>query len=185
MKEIRSDLVALLPESFVSRIPEGDAFAAWVAAGPDELVTVLATLGPQSLEAAARALAKLGDPAVEVLTRAASTVTGKPSQKALRRALHALRSRGVAVAEVRTPESARVPGIREEPGQGFAGPIDPEGLRVLMLLVPQPPSPVTGPIIFVPEADVIPLDLPVESAVKLVMSGGVVGAPLNPAKTGS
>ena len=140
MKEIRSDLVALLPESFVSRIPEGEEFAAWVAAGPDELVTVLATLAPYSLEAAARALAKLGDPAVEVLTRTASTVMGKPSKKALRRALHALRSRGVAVADVRTPELARVPGIRKDPGQAFAGPIDPEGRRVLMLVVPGRPN---------------------------------------------
>ena len=50
--------------------------------------------------------------------------------------------------------------------------------RVLTLLIPQPPSPVTGPIIIVPEEDVIPLDLTVEQAVKLIMSGGVVASPL-------
>ncbi len=50
--------------------------------------------------------------------------------------------------------------------------------RILTLLIPQPPSPVTGPIIIVPEEDVIPLDLTVEQAVKLIMSGGVVASPL-------
>ena len=42
------------------------------------------------------------------------------------------------------------------------------------ILIPQPPSPFTGPVIFVPERDVIGLDIPVEDAVKLIVSGGVV-----------
>ncbi len=54
---------------------------------------------------------------------------------------------------------------------------------MLSLLIPQPPSPVTGPIIFVPEADVIPLDISVEQAVKLIMSGGVVAAPFQMASS--
>lgn len=49
---------------------------------------------------------------------------------------------------------------------------------LLTLLIPNPPSPFTGPIIFVPEADVIPLDLSVEDAVKLIVSGGIVASPL-------
>lgn len=49
-------------------------------------------------------------------------------------------------------------------------------------LIPNPPSPFTGPIIFVPEEDVVPLDLSVEDAVKLIVSGGVVGAPLQAAR---
>jgi uncharacterized membrane protein len=49
---------------------------------------------------------------------------------------------------------------------------------LLTLLIPNPPSPFTGPIIFVPEEEVIPLDLSVEDAVKLVVSGGVVAPPL-------
>lgn len=52
---------------------------------------------------------------------------------------------------------------------------------LLTLLLPNPPSPFTGPIIFVPQADVIPLDLSVEDAVKLIVSGGVVTAPLQAA----
>ena len=50
-------------------------------------------------------------------------------------------------------------------------------------LIPNPPSPFTGPIVFVPQEDVIPLDLSVEDAVKLIVSGGVVAAPLRAAKT--
>ena len=49
---------------------------------------------------------------------------------------------------------------------------------LLTLLLPNPPSPFTGPIIFVPREDVIPLDLSVEDAVKLIVSGGVVASPL-------
>ncbi len=50
---------------------------------------------------------------------------------------------------------------------------------MLTLLIPTPPSPLTGPIIFVPEHDVVPLDLSVEDAFTLVVSGGVVAPPLN------
>ena len=49
---------------------------------------------------------------------------------------------------------------------------------LLTLLIPNPPSPFTGPIIFVPKEDVIPLDLSVEDAITLVVSGGVVAPPL-------
>ena len=46
-------------------------------------------------------------------------------------------------------------------------------------LIPNPPSPFTGPIIFVPAEDVVPLDLSIEDAVKLIVSGGVVASPLH------
>ena len=52
---------------------------------------------------------------------------------------------------------------------------------LLTCLIPNPPSPFTGPIIFVPEDDAIPLDLSVEDAVKLIVSGGVVTSPLQKA----
>ena len=52
---------------------------------------------------------------------------------------------------------------------------------LLTLLIPNPPSPFTGPIIFVPQEDVVPLDLSIEDAVKLIVSGGVVAAPLHAA----
>ena len=53
--------------------------------------------------------------------------------------------------------------------------------RLLTLLVPSPPSPFSGPIIFVPQEEVIPLELSVEDALKLVVSGGVVASPLKAA----
>jgi uncharacterized membrane protein len=49
---------------------------------------------------------------------------------------------------------------------------------LLTLLIPNPPSPFTGPIIFVPQEDVVPLRISVEEAVKLIVSGGVVASPL-------
>ncbi len=52
---------------------------------------------------------------------------------------------------------------------------------LLTLLLPNPPSPFTGPIIFVPQEDVVPLTLSVEDAVKLIVSGGVVSSPLQAA----
>jgi len=55
--------------------------------------------------------------------------------------------------------------------------------KLLTILIPQPPSPFTGPIIFVPEDDVIPLDLSVEDALKLIVSGGVVGSALRDARS--
>ena len=53
---------------------------------------------------------------------------------------------------------------------------------LVTLLIPNPPSPFTGPIIFVPREDVIQLDLSVEDAVKLIVSGGVVASPLQAAQ---
>jgi uncharacterized membrane protein len=53
---------------------------------------------------------------------------------------------------------------------------------LLTLLVPNPPSPLSGPVLFVPASEVIPLNMTVEQALKLIISGGVVGAPLQMAE---
>jgi len=50
---------------------------------------------------------------------------------------------------------------------------------MLTVLIPQPPSPVTGPIIFVPKQDVWDLGISIEDAVKLIVSGGIVADPLH------
>ncbi len=52
---------------------------------------------------------------------------------------------------------------------------------LLTLMIPTPPSPLTGPIIFLPQEEVIPLQMTVEEAFKLVLSGGVVAPSLQPA----
>ena len=49
--------------------------------------------------------------------------------------------------------------------------------KLITVLIPTPPSPFTGPIIFLREKEVIPLQLTVEDAMKLVLSGGVVSPP--------
>ncbi len=56
---------------------------------------------------------------------------------------------------------------------------------LLTLLLPNPPSPFTGPLIYVPKEDVVPLSMTVEDAVKFIVSGGVVAAPLGPANRAS
>ena len=56
---------------------------------------------------------------------------------------------------------------------------------LLTCLIPNPPSPFTGPIIFIPQEDVVPLDLTVEEAVTFIVSGGVVAAPLEASKRSS
>ena len=59
-------------------------------------------------------------------------------------------------------------------GQGQAvGPL-------LTLLIPTPPSPLTGPIILVPREQVMPIDMTVEEAFKMVVSGGVLAPPIGP-----
>ena len=55
-------------------------------------------------------------------------------------------------------------------------------LTLLVVMIPQPPSPLTGPIILVSEDEVIPVDLPIEEAMKWVVSGGIVARPLAPPK---
>lgn len=53
---------------------------------------------------------------------------------------------------------------------------------LLSLLIPTPPSPFSGPIVFVSKDEVIPLNMSVEDAIKLVVSGGVVAPPLEAAE---
>lgn len=47
--------------------------------------------------------------------------------------------------------------------------------RVLNVFVVSTPNPTTGFLVLVPEDQVIPLEMSVEDALKLVMSGGIVG----------
>lgn len=47
------------------------------------------------------------------------------------------------------------------------------GRRVVAVLVSTPPSPFSGPLIFVPKEKVITLDLSMEEAIKFIVSGGL------------
>jgi uncharacterized membrane protein len=50
------------------------------------------------------------------------------------------------------------------------------GRKLLAVFVPKVPNPTTGFLLYVPEEDVIALDIPVETAIKLVVSAGILGA---------
>jgi uncharacterized membrane protein len=47
-------------------------------------------------------------------------------------------------------------------------------LKLVNVLIPTVPNPLTGFVIMVPEAEAIPLPISVEEAVKIIVSGGVV-----------
>lgn len=49
------------------------------------------------------------------------------------------------------------------------------GQRMVAALVPSTPSPLTGYTVFLPAADVVPLDISVEEGTALIVSGGIVG----------
>jgi uncharacterized membrane protein len=49
--------------------------------------------------------------------------------------------------------------------------------RMVGVFVPSTPTPVSGFVVFVPEKEVIPLNISVEEAVKLLVSGGIVAPP--------
>lgn len=50
-----------------------------------------------------------------------------------------------------------------------------DGNPMMTVFMPNGPNPTTGFIVFVPAAEVIPLDLAVEDAAKLIVSAGLVG----------
>jgi len=50
---------------------------------------------------------------------------------------------------------------------------DKTGRELLSILIPSVPNPVTGFVIFVPREEVVFLDMGVEDAVKIIVSGGV------------
>jgi uncharacterized membrane protein len=48
--------------------------------------------------------------------------------------------------------------------------------KLLAVFVPTTPNPTSGFLLYVPETDVVETNIPVEAAVKLVVSGGLIGA---------
>ena len=87
--------------------------------------------------------------------------------------------RRVVLVQFPRPGSYSIAFVTNEGASSVTGKAE----RLLTLLVPSPPSPFSGPIIFVPREDVIPLELSVEDALKLVVSGGVVASPLQAARS--
>lgn len=46
--------------------------------------------------------------------------------------------------------------------------------RLIGVYIPSTPTPMTGAIVFLPEEEVVSLDMPVEDGIKLIVSGGIV-----------
>ena len=88
--------------------------------------------------------------------------------------------RGVVLVEFPRPGSYSIAFVTNEYKTSVTG----SSMTLLTLLIPTPPSPWSGPLIFVPKEEVIPLKLSVEDALKLVLSGGVVAPPLAAAEPG-
>jgi len=51
---------------------------------------------------------------------------------------------------------------------------EPTGQRLVGVFLPTPPNPTTGPLLFYPEAKVLPTSLTIEQAIKMCVSAGVV-----------
>jgi len=60
---------------------------------------------------------------------------------------------------------------------GFKDVTTPDGRRMIGVFVPTSPTPFTGYTFLVPESDVIPLDIPIDDAIKYFVSGGVIRPP--------
>lgn len=54
---------------------------------------------------------------------------------------------------------------------------DGEGETMRLIFIPSTPTPFTGMVILVPEKDIYPIDMGVEEAIKLLVSGGIVTPP--------
>lgn len=75
----------------------------------------------------------------EILGALDETALPKPGRKALRRALHRLRSQGVAlVAADKAPVVSRLPEISDELEAGYVSALDPRGARLVYLVLPNP-----------------------------------------------
>jgi uncharacterized membrane protein len=57
--------------------------------------------------------------------------------------------------------------------------------RLAHVFIPGPPVPTTGLLVVVPVDELVVLDLPVEDALKLILSGGMVAPPTLPARAAS
>jgi hypothetical protein len=123
------------------RPANGDPERVLAALAPDAAAQVLAWLlanEPDSAGELADAWAER-DEAAPVFAAVDDAALPKAGRKLLRRALHRLRSRGVAVGEkAPEPRVARVAAADEEIEAAFVSPIDPGGARIVTLIESNP-----------------------------------------------
>ena len=132
-----------LPEDADSIRPaNGDPVKLLIGLGPEAGTRVLAWLLTNEADGAAELALAWADEAggADVLGRLDEDQIPKPGRKAIRRALHRLRSRGLEVPKRRAPEPvvARLPRIEDDLEAGYVSAIDPQGTRVVYLLESNP-----------------------------------------------
>jgi hypothetical protein len=123
------------------RPANGDPTRVLSALGPDAAAEVLGWLlaeRPAAGEELALAWADLEGGAGPI-ERAAAGSLDKTARKALRRALHRLRSRGVALTESpAAPRVATLPPLADEIAVALVSPPDPSGAQLVVLTEPSP-----------------------------------------------
>ena len=139
-----------------------------------ERADALAKMSPDEIEAELRGLIARGADAVPLLLELEARAPDREWRKRVRRALHQLKSRGVAIER---PEASgegsvlRPVALREE--QGVVAPIDPIGRRMVLLLQPG----VQVPPITVRHDNAQLVPAPREEAVFVSNDGGVLQLP--------
>ncbi len=133
---------ALPGDADAIRPANGDPQRLWSGLGPEAATRVLAWLFAHSpddaLELAEEWLDE--DGGSDAVARIDEDSLPKPGRKALRRLLHAVRSRGIAVdrSEGAASKVSRLPDLEEEICAGYVSPLDPRGARLVYLLESSP-----------------------------------------------
>lgn len=133
---------ALPGDADAIRPANGDPQRLWTGLGPEAAQRVLSWLfanaPDEAIELADEWLDEAGGAAVVAAIDEADLP--KPGRKALRRLLHAARSRGLAVvrSEGAPSKVARLPDLEEEISAGYVSSLDPRGARLVYLLESSP-----------------------------------------------
>jgi hypothetical protein len=132
-----------LPAPLRQRLPSEDSLPLWLDALDEELGEGLGDLAERERDALLEGLVALGERAAGALARAGGLAREKGARKAIGRAIHRLRSRGVRVeserAEVgRAPSRGVLRPVESEVEQAWITPIDPRGVRAVWIVQPAP-----------------------------------------------
>ncbi len=145
LADILEEAASALPEDAEQIRPaNGDPFLLLEALGgaTEAARRVLAwVLEREASSGGELALAWLDAPGgAEVVGGLDESSLGKPGRKALRRALHRLRSQGVALPAREAPAAhvSRLPQIEDEISAAYVSAIDPRGARLVYLVEPNP-----------------------------------------------
>lgn len=143
LAEILEGAASALPEDADSIRPaNGDPFQLLELLGSEAGERVLAWVLSKDADSGAElALAWVDvDGGPKVLAALDESTLPKPGRKALRRALHRMRSQGIAIPDrpLADPVVARLPRIEDDIQAGYVSALDPRGGRLVYLVEPNP-----------------------------------------------